>query len=57
MIVLFNNVKSPRMILPKERLHHYIEYAQHLGQQVASCTIEDVDFDAQVIQAEVYDGK
>lgn len=57
MIVLFNNVKSPRMILPKERLHYYIEYAQHLGQQVASCTIEDVDFDAQVIQAEVYDGE
>ncbi|WP_174316653.1 YheC/YheD family protein [Exiguobacterium sp. JMULE1] len=57
MIVLYNNMKSPRTILPKERVHHYIEQAHHLGRQLASCMIEDVDFEAEVIHAEVYDGE
>lgn len=55
MIVLYNNVTSPRTILPKERLHHYLEQAYQLGLQMACCTIEDFDFDNAVIEAEVYD--
>lgn len=55
MIALYNNRYSPREVLSQERIQLYIDEARRLGETVACFTIEDVDFAASTIQADVYE--